>query len=103
MMPFHCLRPIAAQLATVWSKSRLTLPLVTKLFITNFEHLALLLVVLPSVTTLEFGRYTRPSALKLAPGPHLLSVLVNFGSWNIATPCQGLVGSIGGDKCNEAA
>jgi hypothetical protein len=34
----------------------LTLPLVTKLFITNFEHLALLLEVLPSVTTFELPR-----------------------------------------------
>jgi hypothetical protein len=54
--PPHCFSPIAAQDATVWSKFRLTLPLVVKLFITNFEQLALLLAVLPSVTTLEFPR-----------------------------------------------
>ena len=56
IIPPHCLSPIAAQLATDWSKSSVTLPFVTKLFITNFEHLALLLEVLPSVTTLEFPR-----------------------------------------------
>lgn len=54
--PPHCFSPIAAQDATVWSKLRSTLPLVVKLFITNFEQLALLLDVLPSVTTLELPR-----------------------------------------------
>ena len=55
-MPPHCFNPMAAHDATVWSKSRLTLPFVVKLFITNFEHLALLLAVLPSVTTFELPR-----------------------------------------------
>ena len=70
-----------------------------KVLVTILLQLEILPALLPLIFRFAFGRYTRPSAFKVAPGPQLSSTpFVSAGSWYNATPCHGLAGSIEGDN-----